>query len=85
MGLAALIEASAVRNDANLCMPIHQGIHLSKIANRKFEMGRVYSLLTLWGPDFYYLPRTAGMAYGLCRGIAVSQLLMYDEERSFCD
>jgi hypothetical protein len=66
-------------------MTIRQGIHSSKIAIAKVEMGRVYSLLTLWCPDFYYLPRTAGMAYRLCRGIAVSQLLMYDEEISFCD
>jgi hypothetical protein len=69
----------------NPCIPIRQVVHLFKIAITNPKWSGFIHLLTLSWADFYYLPRTAGMAYGLCRGIAVSQLLMYDEERSFCD
>jgi len=54
-------------------MPIHQGIHLSKIGIANPKRRGFIHLLTLQWPDFYYLPRTVGMAYGLCRGIVVSQ------------
>jgi hypothetical protein len=48
-----------------------QSTNVFIIGNPKSEMERVHSLLTFPTRDFYYLPRTAGMAYGLSRGIAV--------------